>query len=145
MASGVAVVLGSLLAMQRMQRRPVAPVGGVATPVERNVLRVRPGCSAKGPTDGGLALVKVRTVSEGCSHARRGSYRRGSTGSWHHSGECSVRHVRTVRGKSTPGWNSAGNSGTVTGVGGRDSGHVGCTTWPLTPSDTRAMRWSGWP
>jgi hypothetical protein len=37
----------------------------------------------------------------------------------------------------------AGNVGTVTGVGGRDSGHVRCAAWTLTPPDTRTMLWSG--
>ena len=50
--------------------------------------------SAEGPADGGLALVKVRTVSEGRPYACRGSCSRGSMRSWQHRGESSVRHVR---------------------------------------------------
>ena len=37
----------------------------------------------------------------------------------------------------------AGNGGTVTGVGGRDSGHVRCVVWLLTSPDTHTMPWSG--
>jgi hypothetical protein len=112
MASGVVVILISLLAMRRMRRRPVAPVGGVETFVERAVLRVCPWWSAEDPADGSLALVKGRTVSEGCSHARRGSCRRGSARSWQHSGGSSVRHVRTARRRSAqcPEWWHSGRS-----------------------------------
>ena len=42
------------------------------------------------------------------------------------------------------GLHSAGDGGTVTGVGGQDSGHVCCAMWLLTPPDFRALRWSGW-
>ena len=49
--------------------------------------------------------------------------------------------VMSVQYVASP--HSAENSGTVAGVGGRDSGHVLCAAWPLTPSDTCAMPRSG--
>jgi len=86
----------------------------------------------KGPADGGLALVKVCTTSEGCAHACRGSCSRGSRRSWQHSGESCIRRVCTVQRRFAQGWNSAGNSGTVAGVGGWGSGHTRCAAWRLT-------------
>ena len=50
-------------------------------------------------------------------------------GSWQHSGGNSVRHVCTGRCRFPKGRNSAGDGGTVTGVGGRDSGHTRCAEW----------------
>ena len=129
MASGVAVVLLKLLAMRRLRRCPVVPVGRVATSVEHSVLRVQPVWNAEGAANGGLALVKHHIASKGCSHACRWSCRRGSTRSRRHSGGSSVRRVRTVHGRSTQGWNSAGNGGTVTGIGGQDSDHTRCAAW----------------
>jgi len=128
-ASGVAVILGKLLAMRRQRQCPVAPVGGVATSVEHTVLRVHPVWNDEGAANGGLALVKHHTTSKGFSHACRGSCKRGSTRSRRHSGGRSVRRVRTVHGRSTQGWTSAGNGGTVTGIGGQDSDHTRCAAW----------------
>jgi len=51
------------------------------------------------------------------------------TGSWQHSGRNNVRHVRTGCRRFPQGQSSAGNSGTVTGVGRQDSGHTRCAAW----------------
>ena len=50
--------------------------------------------------------------------------------------------VTSAQGMASP--HIAGNGGTVTGVGRWDSGHVRYAAWPLTPSDTHTMLWSGW-
>ena len=52
--------------------------------------------------------------------------------------------VSGMSAQRAAGPHSAGDGGTVTGVGGRDSGHVRCAAWVLTPSEFRALRWRGW-
>ena len=92
---GMTVVLGSPLALRRMRRHLVVPVDGVAVAVESTVLHAYPGWNAEGAADVGLALVKVRTSSEGLPHACQGFCSRGSTRSRQHIGGSSVKHVRT--------------------------------------------------
>ena len=52
--------------------------------------------------------------------------------------------VSGMSAQRAAGPHSAGDGGTVTEVGGRDSGHVRCAAWVLTLSKFRALRWSGW-
>ena len=129
MALGVAVILGSPLALRRSRRCPGdscgrrgGRCGGYRSP-----------CSTwrrvKGPAGGGLALVKTRTPSKGCAHTRRGFCKGESTRSRQHSGKSSAKRVCTGCRRFPQGRNSAGNGGTVTGVGGRDSGHSCCAAW----------------
>ena len=129
MAPGVAVILGSPLAGRGSRRHLVEPVDGMASSVEHTILRVRPRWNAEGSTGCGLALVKVRTTSEGRTHACQGSCSRGSTRSWQHSDGSSVKHVRTACRRFAQGQNSTGNGGTMVGVGGRDSSHTRYAAW----------------
>ena len=57
-------------------------------------------------------------------------------GSWQHSGRSTARHVRTGRGRFPQDRSSAGNSGTVTGVGRKDSGHSAVRHGGLMLSDS---------
>jgi hypothetical protein len=66
------------------------------------------------------------------------------TGSWQHSGESSVRHVRTGCRRFPQGRNSDGNGGTVTRLGGQDSGHRMLCSMVVWRRLTRVLQWSGW-
>ena len=71
-APGVAVVLRGSLVLQRSRRRPgdsCGRRGGYCGGYRPPRLTWR---YAEGPADGGLALVKIRTMSEGCAHACQG-------------------------------------------------------------------------
>ena len=129
MASGVAVVLGSSLALRGSCRRPAAPVDGVVVAVESTVLGASPGGAPR------VLLTVVLRWSRSVHHPRvasilaEGPAVEEGTGSWQHSGGNSVKHVYTGCRRFPQGWNNAGDGGTVTGVGGRDSGHTHCAAW----------------
>jgi len=137
MASGVTVVLGSFFSHAGIALASCDSYGRCG--VFRG--KYGPLCltwqSAEGPVDGGLALVKVRTSSEGLPHACRGSCSRRSTG-------VGGTVVGAVSGTSAQGCNSTGDDGTVTRVGGRDSGHIRCAAWRPNAGCPRVLRWSCW-
>ena len=136
MTLDVAVVLGSLLAMRGMHRRPVAQGDGVAVSVGRTVLCGLTWRSAEGPAGGGFILVKGRTSTEGRLHARARVLQRKK---YTRVGSTVTGEVPGISAQRVAGPHSTGDGGTVTGVGGRDSGHVCCATLLLTLSDSHAL------
>ena len=120
---------GSPLALRGSRRRPAAPVDGVVVAVESTILRASPGGAPR------VLLTLVVRWSRSVHHLRvapmlaEGPAEEEGTESWQHSDGNSVRHVYTGCRRFPQGWNSAGDGGTVTGVGGRDSGHSRCAAW----------------
>ena len=112
-APGVAVILGSPLALQRSHRHPGDSCGHRGG----RCGRYRPPClswrSAEGSADGGLALVKARTSSEGCAQACRGFCGRGRYGElaaqWQEQRQAcphKASQVPTGSGQRQGWWNS---------------------------------------
>ena len=132
MASGVVVVLGSLLTVPGACTRSVAPVGGVAVAVEvRSVL-----CWMRRGVEG--AIRGLLYPGQGPYRVRRwlpmpvdGPAGEKSTRSRRHSGGA----VSDMSAQYYADPHRAGNSGTLIGAGGRDAGHVRCAVWWLTPAD----------